>query len=116
LHFNLYWAPEHFSIVIEHDPKEGRLRLPIKAPFHQIRRGASEYRLVECDAYGKWVSDFNLGRQYAQKFWEVCGSGRTFALDFQQVILGMLTTAKTYKDASYSGIEAGFLLAVGYEP
>jgi tRNA G37 N-methylase Trm5 len=62
---------------------------------------------------GKWVADFNVGRQYALKFWEVCGSGRTFALEFQQVILGMLTTAKTYKDASYSGIEAGFLLAVG---
>jgi hypothetical protein len=63
---------------------------------------------------GKWVADFNIGRQYALKFWEVCGSGRTFALEFQQVILGMLTTAKTHnKDAGYSGVEAGFLLAVG---
>jgi hypothetical protein len=62
---------------------------------------------------GKWVADFNVGRQYALKFWEVCGSGRTFALEFQRVILGMLTTPKNYKDAGYSGIEAGFLLAVG---
>jgi hypothetical protein len=62
---------------------------------------------------GRWVTDFNVGRQYARKFWEVCGSGRTFALEFQQVTLGMLTTAKTYGDAGYSGIEAGFLLAIG---
>ena len=62
---------------------------------------------------GKWVTDFNVGRQYALKFWEVCGSGRKFALEFQQVILGMLTKAKNYKGAGYSGIEAGFLLTVG---
>ena len=62
---------------------------------------------------GKWVTDFNVGRQYARTFWDVCGSGRTFALDFQQVILGMLTTAKTYGDSGYSGIEAGFLLTIG---
>jgi hypothetical protein len=41
---------------------------------------------------GKWVEDFNVGRQYAKKFWEVCRSGRSFALEFQQIILGMLTT------------------------
>jgi ABC-type branched-subunit amino acid transport system permease subunit len=62
---------------------------------------------------GKWASDFKVGRQYAQKFWEVCGSGRAFALEFQQVVLGMLTASKGYKGRSYSGIEAGFLLAVG---
>jgi hypothetical protein len=62
---------------------------------------------------GKWVTDFNVGRRYALKFWEVCGSGRKFALEFQQVILGMLTKAKNYKGAGYSGIEAGFLLTVG---
>jgi hypothetical protein len=62
---------------------------------------------------GKWVTDFNVGRQYALKFWEVCGSGRKFALEFQQVILGMLTKAKNYEGAGYSGIEAGFLLTVG---
>jgi hypothetical protein len=27
--------------------------------------------------------------------------------------LGVLTAAKTYGDAGYSGIEAGFLLAIG---
>jgi hypothetical protein len=62
---------------------------------------------------GKWVTDFNVGRRYALKFWEVCGSGRKFPLEFQQVILGMLTKAKNYKGAGYSGIEAGFLLTVG---
>jgi hypothetical protein len=62
---------------------------------------------------GKWVTDFNVGRQYARKFWDVCGSGRTFALEFQQVILGMLMTAKNYGDSGYSGIEAGFLLTIG---
>jgi hypothetical protein len=63
---------------------------------------------------GKWVQDFALGRQYALKFWEVCGSGQAFALEFQQIILGMLSAAKNPKGStSYSGIEAGFLLAVG---
>ena len=62
---------------------------------------------------GKWVTDFNVGRRYARTIWEVCGSGRKFALEFQQVILGMLTKAKTYRDAGYSGIEAGFLLTIG---
>jgi hypothetical protein len=63
---------------------------------------------------GKWVQDFRVGRQYAMEFWKVCGPSRSFALEFQQVILGMLTVAKSPKGpTSYSGIEAGFLLAVG---
>ena len=63
---------------------------------------------------GKWVEDFTVGRRYALKFWEVCGSDRAFALEFQQIILGMLSTAKKPKGpTSYSGIEAGFLLAIG---
>jgi hypothetical protein len=63
---------------------------------------------------GKWVEDFKVGRQYAMEFWKVCGPSRSFALEFQQIILGMLTAAKSPKGpTSYSGIEAGFLLAVG---
>jgi len=62
---------------------------------------------------GKWVEDFTVGREYARKFWDVCGSGRAFALEFQQIILGMLTAAKSHKGPKYAGIEAGFLLAVG---
>ena len=63
---------------------------------------------------GKWVEDFTVGRRYALKFWEVCGSRQTFALEFQQIILGMLSAAKNAKrPTSYSGVEAGFLLAVG---
>ena len=63
---------------------------------------------------GKWVEDFTVGRRYALKFWEVCGSDQAFALEFQQIILGMLSTAKKPKGpTSYSGIEAGFLLAIG---
>ena len=62
---------------------------------------------------GKWGLDFKVGRQYALKFWEVCGPGRAFALEFQQITLGMLLAAKTYKSPGYSGVEAGFLLAVG---
>jgi hypothetical protein len=55
-----------------------------------------------------------VGRQYAMEFWKVCGPSRSFALEFQQIILGMLTVAKSPKGpTSYSGIEAGFLLAVG---
>jgi hypothetical protein len=63
---------------------------------------------------GKWVEDFRIGRRHAFKFWEVCGSRQTFALEFQQIILGMLSAAKNPRaPTSYSGIEAGFLLAVG---
>ena len=43
---------------------------------------------------GKWVEDFTVGRRYALKFWEVCGSGQAFALEFRQIILGMLSAAK----------------------
>ena len=83
-----------------------------KLPFVKYEGGS---RIVwwNVTPTGKWAFDFKVGRQYAQKFWEVCGSGRAFALEFQQVILGMLTTSKGYKGRSYSGIEAGFLLAVG---
>jgi len=83
-----------------------------KLPFIKYGEGRS---IVWWDVTpsGKWVKDFTVGRQYAMKFWEVCGSGRSFALEFQQIILGMLTTARTYKSNGYSGIEAGFLLAVG---
>ena len=63
---------------------------------------------------GKWVEDFTVGRRCALKFWGVCGSRQTFALEFQQIILGMLSAAKNAKrPTSYSGIEAGFLLAIG---
>ena len=62
---------------------------------------------------GKWGEDFMVGRQYALTFWKVCGSGRAFALQFQHIILGMLTTVKNYKSPGYSGVEAGFLLALG---
>ena len=63
---------------------------------------------------GKWVEDFKVGRQYALKFWEDRGRGQAFALEFQQIILGMLSAAKNPKSpTSYSGIEAGFLLAIG---
>ena len=63
---------------------------------------------------GKWVEDFSVGRRHALKFWEVCGSDRAFALEFQQIILGMLSAAKKPKGPiRYSGIEAGFLLAIG---
>ena len=63
---------------------------------------------------GRWVEDFSAGRRYALKFWGACGSDRAFALEFQQIILGMLTAAKSPKGpTSYSGIEAGFLLTVG---
>jgi hypothetical protein len=51
-------ATEYVSIVAEHDRKEKRrLRLPIEAPFRQIRRGP-ECRLVECDAYGQMGHGF----------------------------------------------------------
>ncbi len=63
---------------------------------------------------GRWVEDFALGRRHALKFWEVCGSGRAFALEFQQIILGMLTAARSPTGpTAYSGIEAGFLLTIG---
>lgn len=62
---------------------------------------------------GKWGEDFMFGRQHALTFWKVCGSGRAFALQFQHIILGMLMTVKNYKSSGYSGVEAGFLLALG---
>ena len=44
---------------------------------------------------------------------EILG-GLRLALEFQQIILGMLSAAKNAKGPiGYSGIEAGFLLAVG---
>lgn len=83
-----------------------------KLPFVKYEGGS---RIVwwNVTPTGKWALDFKVGRQYAQKFWEVCGSGRAFALEFQQITLGMLLAAKTYKSPGYSGVEAGFLLAVG---
>ena len=58
---------------------------------------------------GKWVQDFAVGRRYALKFWEVCGSGQTFALEFQQIILGMLSAAKNAKGPiGYSGHRGRF--------
>jgi hypothetical protein len=77
---------------------------------------------VERDAYGQMGLRFHgrptvcldiLEGLHALTFWKVCGSGRAFALQFQHIILGMLMTVKNYKSSGYSGVEAGFLLALG---
>ena len=101
------------SIVVQHEPKEKDVYdYRSKLPFVKYDGGRS---IVwwNVTPTGKWVADFKLGREYALKFWEVCGSGRAFALEFQLVILGMLTRAKTCKDAGYSALKTGFLPAVG---
>jgi hypothetical protein len=63
---------------------------------------------VERDADGQVGGGFYSWPTIRFQIWQVCGSGRSFALEFQQIILGMFTTAE-----GHSGIEAGFLLAVG---
>ena len=68
---------------------------------------------MEREAYRQMGGGFYC-RPTAFKFWEVCGSRQTFALEFQQIILGMLSAAKKNRGPNtYSDIEAGFLLAVG---
>lgn len=102
------------NIVIEHDyPRDrGRLRLPIEAAVHQIRRGP-EYRLVGRDAFGQMGKGFYRRPTVRH---EILGGLRV-----RSVIRARISTdhfrhahdARTYKSPGYSGIEAGFLLAVG---
>ena len=57
---------------------------------------------------GKWVEDFKVGRQYAMEFWKVSGPSRSFALEFQQIILGMLAAAKSPKGPQLLGYRGRF--------
>jgi hypothetical protein len=83
-----------------------------KLPFVKYREGK---RSIWWDVAptGRWVEDFIVGREYAVRFLELEGTTPTFSLDFQQVILAMIEASKRYKGCGFSGIEAGFLLAVG---
>jgi Transposase len=91
------WVRKFEAMVVEHDdPRDkGRLRIPSEAPFRENKRSGSGIDWWNVTPSGKWVEDFAAGRRHALKFWKVCGSGRAFALEFQQIILGMLTAAKS---------------------
>jgi len=95
------------TTMIEHANPE-----PVKLPFVKYREGKRSIWWNVAPT-GRWVEDFIVGRQYAVKFLELERTTPTFSLDFQQVMLAMIEASKRYEGCGFSGIEAGFLLAVG---
>jgi hypothetical protein len=84
---------------------------PPKLPF--VKRKGKRAVWWNVIPTGMWVEDFTIGRRYAQEFLQTRGTEPTFSLDFQQIILAMIEASKDYDGRGFSGIESGFLLAVG---